>query len=136
MPRKIQITNWALDSYLALKGTAFDDHDYRNRLRPDVELLRDWPHDPRFKVSSFWGPAEDMRNKRIEGGYKMKWHNLGPGRSELRLCVAIVQRWPDEVFLCHAYTKDSAHKDSRELATLKNKIQLIEAGRVRIRGSL
>lgn len=136
MPSQIHITNWALDSYLALKGSAFDDHDYRNQLRPDVELLRDWPGNPKFKQSAFWGPAKDMRNNRIDGGYKMKWHNLGPGRVELRLCVAIVPQWPDEAFLCHAYTKDSSHKDKREMATLKVKIQLIENGQVRIRGSL
>src|SRR5262245_1681889 len=89
-PMKIVITEWGLDSYLDLLGNhVFDRSDYTQVLRPDVKRLLNYPGDPKFGVSTFWGPAESPRGI-VADGFKMKWHNLGPGRVQLRLCVAIV----------------------------------------------
>ena len=68
------ITEWALDSYLALRhGNVFTDQDYRSILRPDVELLKDGIPSPHasFGNPKFWGPAKHG-NAVLHDGYKMK----------------------------------------------------------------
>ena len=54
------ITEWALDSYLDLKHkNVFTREEYKTVLRPDAELLREWPElvNPKFSNVRFWGPA-------------------------------------------------------------------------------
>ena len=76
---EIVITDWALQSYLDLVGT-FTKKEYKEILRPDAELLKVYPHDPKFSQDKFWGPCKDRAKKTIRHGYKMKWHNIGSGR--------------------------------------------------------
>ena len=83
---EIVITDWALQSYLDLKGI-FTDEEYKETLRPDAERLKDYPHDPKFDNDKFWGPCKDRAKKVIRYGYKMKWHNIGSGRAQLRLSL-------------------------------------------------
>jgi hypothetical protein len=132
----IVITEWALDSYVDLLGAGvFTPQDYRTILRPDAELLRDYgtaKEDAKFQNGKFWGPAE-YRGKRIADGYKMKWHNLGPGTVQLRLTVYLRD---GEALLCHAYTKDSQSKEDRELAKFNNRTALIRQGQYVTRGKL
>lgn len=71
--------------------------------------------------------------KIIRHGYKMKWHNVGPGGVQLRLLVAIVD---EKAYLCNAYVKDNENTDFREMAKLKIKIQLINEGKFTFRGRL
>lgn len=67
----------------------------------------------------------------IPKGFKMKWHNVGTGNIQLRLCVALVGQ---DAWLCHGYAKTSPQGDLREAAKLKERIRLIENGRVAIKG--
>ena len=111
----------------------FSDDDYWITLRPDVELLADYPNDPRFQQQGFWGPATDKSGTVIPDGFKMKWHNLGAGRVQLRLAVVI---FGGEALLCQAYVKDSGAKDKREMAKLVSHIRQIRAGHYIRRGRL
>lgn len=141
---EVIITEWGLQSYIELKANAvFTDQDYRYQLRPDVELLKtDDPFDPahpKFSNSKFWGRAT-FSGKVVKCGHKMKWHNLGPGKVQLRLCVVIVDSALEKVkrqraFICSAYVKDDK-TDAREMAKLKLKIQKIEDGTFVYRGNL
>lgn len=141
---EVIITEWALQSYIDLKSKAvFSDSDYKNTLRPDAELLKtDDPFDvnhPKFSNSKFWGPAT-LNGANIKNGYKMKWHNLGPGNVQLRLCVVIVESVVEEKlalrsFLCSSYVKDDK-SEKREMARLKIKIQKIVDGTFIYRGNL
>ena len=63
----------------------------------------------------------------------MKWRNIGPGRVQLRVSVAILQ---GRAFLCEAYVKDSDAKDKRECAKLKRRINQIASGQYRYRGTI
>lgn len=102
----IIITEWALPAYLDLKARqAFTDQEYWDIIRPDVELLGDGipsPH-PQFANPLFWGPATDRSGNTVADGFKMKWHNMGPGRIQLRLCVGLLR---GSAYLCRAYIKD------------------------------
>ena len=141
---EVIITEWALQSYLDLKAKGiFTEHDYRETLRPDAELLKtDDPFDanhPRFSNAKFWGPATN-KGQIIKYGYKMKWHNFGPGRNQLRLCIVIVTTELDEIteqraFLCTGYVKDT-NKEKREMARLKIKTQKILDGTYSYRGRI
>ena len=63
---EIIITEWALDSYLDLKGKqAFSDVEYRKSMRPDVLLLKNYPADPKFGQNKFWSEAQDSAKLRI-----------------------------------------------------------------------
>lgn len=132
------ITEWALDSYLDLKHRrVFDDADYRGTLRPDVVLLREGipsPH-PKFGNSKFWSSAT-LNGAALPGGYKMKWHNLGPGRVQLRLTVASLTLGNPAALLCEAYVKDSDATDRRKLARFKSHMNQIALGQVVYRGVL
>lgn len=129
---EIVITDWALQSYLDLKNV-FSLTEYRKILRPDAELLKVYPHYLKFENDKFWGPCKDRSGKIIRYGYKMKWHNIGSGRSQLRLLVVIID---ETVYLCNAYVKDNANTDFREMAKLKTKIQLIQRGQITYQGRL
>jgi hypothetical protein len=126
------ITDWALQSYLELKSV-FTKKEYLNTLRPDAELLKDFPDHPKFEESKFWGSCKDKSGKIIHQAYKMKWHNIGPGRVQLRLLVVLAH---NKAYLCNAYVKNNESKDFREMAKLKTKILLINEGGFAYRGRL
>jgi hypothetical protein len=76
----------------------------------------------------------------IKFGYKMKWHNLGPGKVQLRLCVVILETVFEKLkarraFLCNSFVKNDM-SEAREMARLKMKIQKIEDGTFKYRGKL
>ena len=132
----IVITEWALQAYLDLKAQqAFTGQEYWQRIRPDVELLRDGvpsPH-PQFAGHGFWSQATDLSGGSVPDGFRMKWHNVGPGRVQLRLCIGLLR---GHAYLCRAYVKDSDATDKREIAKLKSHLQHIRQGRFIERGRL
>ena len=121
-----------MQSYLDLIGI-FTADEYSNIIRPDAESLKNYPDNPKFNNEKFWGPCKDKSGKIIRQGYKMKWHNIGAGRVQLRLLVVIAH---EIAYLCNAYVKDNENTDFREMAKLKTKIHLINEGRVIIRCKL
>lgn len=132
----IIITEWALNSYLDLKHRhTFSNKEYKTTLRPDVELLKQgYPStNPKFEHSKFWGPATDLRGKIIKHGFKMKWHNIGNGRVQLRLAIIILN---GKSFLCQGYIKSNEAADKRQMALLKNRINNIADGTYSYRGLL
>jgi hypothetical protein len=131
----IVITEWALDSYLELRNQkVFTPNEYKTILRPDVELLKnDYPAGPRFQNSKFWGPATDRGKKTIQYGFKMKWHQIGPGRIQLRLAVGIVG---GIAYLCRGYVKSNDALDKREMARFKIHLRDILTGNYKHRGYL
>lgn len=132
----VVITEWSLNSYLDLKhARIFSDQEYHSILRPDAELLKlGWPPiDPKFSNSKFWGPATGLGGKNIQHGFKMKWHNIGSGKVQLRLAVII---WLGKAFLCQGYVKSDEKVDKRQMALLKNRINDIANGTYCYRGLL
>ncbi len=124
----IFITDWALRSYLNLKhNRVFTPEEFEKVIRPDVEKLKEgFPfEDPIFQNHKFWSPATDRSGKNISGGYKMKWHNVGPGRVQLRLPVFIEN---EKAWLCRAYVKKDEKTDRREMGQFKIHIQMIREG--------
>ena len=131
----VVITEWALSTYLQLKyAQVFTDGEYRTTLRPDVELLKDGLPSAhrRFSNPKFWGPAEDGTTH-LKNGFKMKWHQVGPGKVQLRLCV---MAGSGTVFLCEGYVKSSDAVDRRKQARFKTHMNLIAQGRYIHRGKL
>ncbi len=129
----VVITGWAFQSYLDLKHKhAFTNAEYHEILRPDAELLKWFPTDPKFKVRCFWGPATKGNGVSVGDGYKMKWDSIGPGKTELRLCVAIIG---SKAFLCQAYIKKGKN-DIRECLNLERYLNLIRKGRYQHRGQI
>lgn len=141
---EVIVTEWGLQSYIDLKAqNAFSDADYKNILRPDAELLKtEDPFDvnhPKFSNDKFWGPATS-KGQNIKHGYKMKWHNIGSGKNQLRLCVVIVETEIEDVkeqraFLCTSYIKDDK-REKLEMLSLKTKIRKILDGTYYYRGKL
>jgi hypothetical protein len=134
-PWPVVITEWALDSYLNLRhANVFTVQEYKATLRPDVELLKHGNPSPhaKFNNSKFWGPAK-QGNAVLHDGYKMKWHQLGPGKVQLRLPVMSFTR---SAFLCEAYVKNNAATDQRRMARFKTHMNLIAQGRYVYRGAL
>lgn len=129
---EIILTEWALQSYFELLDV-FTAHEYNNIIRPDAMLLSDYPNHPKFRNSKFWGPCKDKNGGIIHQGYKMKWHHIGSGLVQLRLLIVLAR---ETAFICNAYVKDNESTDFRQMAKLKNKIQLINEGRVIVRGRL
>lgn len=122
---EIILTAWALDSYLELKHKGvFDKAEYEQKIRPDVLLLERFPNDSKFKNNKFWSPATD-RSGQIADGFKMKWHNVGNGRVQLRLPVGIL----GEAYLCAAYVKVGSAQEKRMIAKFKVCLELIRRGR-------
>ena len=136
------ITEWAKQTYLELRDAqVFSREDYKHTLRPDAELLKQYPQDPKFSQAKFWGPAVDVANKTIQYGYKMKWHNVGNGKIQLRLLVVIMSseidnKKAERAFLCESYAKTSHSQDKRQMEKLKIKISRIAQGHYFYRGSL
>ncbi len=131
---EILITEWALDAYLRLKGeNMFSLEEYKTIIRPDIERLSGFPHGPKFKQSKFWSVAQEQSGEVIQQGYKMKWHQIGEGRVQLRLTVGI---FDSESFLCEAYVKHNAKQESRQLARFKTFLELIRRDLYRICGRL
>src|SRR4051812_2042542 len=98
----IAITEWAFQTYLDLKHRqVFTVQEYKTCIRPDVERLRGGipSTDPSFANAHFWGPAKDMAGNAVAHGFKMKWHNIGPGKVQLRLGVALIN---NTAYLCRA----------------------------------
>lgn len=132
---RVIITEWALDSYLKLKhAQTFSDQEYWTVIRPDVERLHGGipSNDPKFANSHFWGPAKDSHGV-LAHGFKMKWHNLGSGRIQLRLPVMTGN---SQAFLCEAYVKSNAAVDKRKMARFKTHMNLIALGQYVYRGDL
>lgn len=87
---EIILTAWAIDSYLELKhAKAFTAQDYKNTLRPDVLLLKRYPNHAKFQNTKFFSFATNGMKNPINDGYKFKWHQIGPGRVQLRAPVGI-----------------------------------------------
>ena len=118
----IVITQWALDSYLDLKhSNSISNQDYSSVIRPDVLLLKSYPADTKFQNSKFWSIATDHASNRIPDGYKMKWHNIGNGKIQLRLPVGMFA----EAVLCGAYAKGNTNFEKRKMAVFKTHLELI-----------
>ncbi|MCB0330568.1 MAG: hypothetical protein KDD70_12915 [Bdellovibrionales bacterium] len=133
---RVIITEWALEAYLNLKHKrVFTVEDYKETIRPDVERLKaGMPFaDPKFQNSKFWSPANDKNGKTIPDAYKMKWHNLGNGKVQLRLLVVI---HAGDAYLCQAYVKDKPQLDYREAAKLKIHMRKIYEGCFVTRGEI
>lgn len=129
---RIIITEWALDSYLRMRSAhIFSRIEYDEVLRPDVKLLTVYPHHLKFDMEKFWGPAI-IEGSMIPFSYKMKWHNFGVGRVQLRLFVVIYE---GHSFLCSAYIKNDK-TEKRELARHKIKVRKIIDGTYYYRGEL
>lgn len=129
----IVITQWALDAYLNLKAEqVFSDEEYWNSIRPDVLLLNGYPHDVRFKQPKFWSIAQAGSGKTIADGFKMKWHQVGSGRVQLRLPVGMFS----EAILCAAYVKQHSKQELRQLAKFKTYLQLIKQNHYTVCGRL
>ncbi len=132
----VNITSWALDSYMDLKSqNIFSDQEYKEILRPNVELLKaGLPLEyEKFKQDKFWGPVTDMSGLAVKGAYKMKWHNIGPGRVQLRLLIGIVH---DAAWLCEAFVKSSDKIDKRFAAKMKIRMKDLNEGNVILRGRI
>lgn len=110
----IIITKWALDTYLDLKHKrVFSTEDFNSTLKPDVLLLRHYPNATKLKNGKFWGNAKVKGGVPISNGFKMKWHNLGSGQIQLRLCVAMVS---SQAILCQGYVKHNEKEDKLQIA--------------------
>lgn len=139
---EVIITEWAKQSYLDLRNAqVFTRDEYKNILRPDAKLLKVYPSDPKFSVVKFWGPAIDVSNNIIPHGFKMKWHNIGNGKIQLRLLVVIIDSELNNIkaeraFLCESYVKTGANQDKRQMERLKIKIRRIAQGNYYYRGSI
>lgn len=130
----IVITEWAFQSYLELKHKgAFTMSQYHNELRPAAMKLAVYPNDSIFRDGRKWGPAQDKNGLIIENGFKLKWHNMGHGRVQLRCLVVI---WNETAFLCDSYIKTSDSLDKRRCSRLKSKIFDICQGHYYHRGFL
>lgn len=69
----------------------------------------------------------------MPNGYKMKWHQVGDGKVQLRLTVGIFN---DKCFLCEAYMKENENQERRKLERFKTRLQLLRLNRYTIRGKL
>lgn len=129
----IMITQWGLDSYLELKHAAvFSNDEYWGTIRPDVELLGNYPVPTEFSNGKFWSQAADA-NGVIPDGFKMKWHQVGPGRVQLRLPVGMLG---GRAYLCAAYVKSDPKAEKRRLAKFKTHLALIREGNFHAYGRL
>jgi hypothetical protein len=135
---EIVLTQWALDSYLDLKqAKAFSPTEYKETIRPDVKLLENYPADPKFANGKFWSPAT-LDNNTLPNGYKMKWHNLGEQRVQLRLTVGLGfdREISNTALLCHAYVKTDPKFEYRQLLKFKTRLELIRRRQYIERGRL
>ena len=82
---------------------------------------KDYPGNPKFKHDKFWSVATDQTGDKTEDAYKMKWHQIGHGKIQLRLSVGIFS----DAFLCEAYVKKDEKHEKRKLAIVKTRLELI-----------
>ena len=87
---------------------------YEKSLKIDVIKLKKYPNDPKFENNKFWSPAS-FKKKTIPNRYKMKWHQVGNGRVQLRLPVGLLSH----AYLCEAYVKMMRKKSYECLLNLK-----------------
>ena len=135
---EIVVTQWALDSYLELKhDNQFSNSDYKELIRPDVLLLLDFPNHAKFTNNKFWSQASIAGNV-LSYGFKMKWHNLGERRIQLRLPVGL--GFPDSLaglaFLLDAYVKTDPKFEARQLAKMRVRLELLKKQKFNERGRL
>lgn len=131
---EIIITQWALDSYLDLKSkNVFSDSEFNTIIKPDGLLLLQHPNHPKLNNNKFWSPAQDKNGVIIPDGYKMKWHNVGNGKVQLRLPVGIIN---GAAFLCQAYVKSDDKIEKLKLAKFKDHLKLIRLNRHAVKGRL
>lgn len=129
----IIVTEWMVEAQLDLiSKNAFSKEEYESTLLPDIKLLKEFPSNEKFRNSKFWGLAT-VNGKVIKHGYKMKWHNVGNGKVQLRLSTAIFN---SKAFLCNLYVKRDDKVDSKEMLKFKVKIQKILDNNFVIRGTL
>jgi hypothetical protein len=69
----------------------------------------------------------------VSDGFKMKWHNVGPGIVQLRLPVLLHD---GEAFLCEAYVKKGTKQEKRRLRKFQVRAKLIRQNRYKRRGVL
>ena len=117
----IIITQWALDAYLQLKDTVFTRKEFETIIKPDVYRLKRYLLDAKFENGKFWSPV----GHNIKQGFKMKWHQIGNGKVQLRLLIALFDR---DFYLCQAYAKRNEKYELRQLMKFKVYIQLIKEG--------
>lgn len=130
----IVITQWALDAFLDLRSlSVFTEEEYWGKLREDALLLKSYPKHTKFNNGKFWSIASDGRGQPLRGGYKMKWHQIGPGKVQLRLLIGLHHQ---SAFLCEAYVKSNEQTEKRKLAKFKTHLQLIRENRYIICGVL
>lgn len=130
----VYITNWALQDYLEHKHKkVFSSEEYKDRLRPEAELLKQFPNHPKFDDGKFWGPGRDRSGKIVTNGYKLKWHNVGSGNVQLRVLVVM---FDGDAYICDAYVKKDDKVDARKMAILKNRVKAIFSRNVVTRGTL
>ena len=126
-------THWAVESCLKLvRAGVFSKKEHDEILHPDILLLKNFPRHEKFANSKFWGLAS-IRGKIIKHGFKMKWHNMGNGKIQLRLAVAIINH---KAILCQWYVKGDDKTEQRELNKFKIKIQKIIENEYEVRGML
>jgi hypothetical protein len=106
-----------------IHNQAISNKDFQKTIRPDVEKLKSYPNDPKFMNGKFWSAASD--SEQINGGFKMKWHNLGHQKLQLRLLIGMYK----DAYICQAYIKTDPKKEKRMLARFKTHLALIEMGR-------
>ncbi len=132
---EVIITEWALDTYLQLKHqNIITPQLYKTVIRPDVELLLDYKEpgeSPKFSTANFWGPV--TAGGSVSSAYKMKWHNFGSGRVQLRLLCYVHD---GEVYLCKGYVKSNDRVDRRMMVQMLDHIELIEEGKANEEGRI
>lgn len=95
--------------------------------------LHQYPDDPTFGQGKFWSAAQGTGPQNMGHAYKMKWHQIGNGKVQLRLTVAIFDR---QCFLCEAYVKKNEKQDIRQLKRFRVHLQLIREDSYNICGVL
>lgn len=130
----VVITQWALDSYLDLRSkNVFSDSEFNTIIKSDGLLLLEYPNHPKFDNNKFWSPAQDKGGVIIPDGYKMKWHNIGSGKVQLRLPVGIIN---GVAYLCQAYVKSDEKIEKLKLAKFKDHLKLIRLDQHVVKGRL
>ncbi len=95
-------------------------------------LLKRYPNDPKFSQGKFWSSAQDHSGNKIADGYKMKWHQVGNGKVQLRLPIGMIKK----AILCEAYIKHDDKYEKRQLAKFKVHLQRIRQNLHIVRGKL
>lgn len=132
---EIIITQWALNAYLnlVLHQQLITKNEFSSEIKPDVLMLKRFPNEPRFSSGLFWSIARVTKGSPpIPNGYKMKWHQIGAGRVQLRLPIGILE----DAYLCSAYIKQNKKQEQRELAKFKTYLQLIRQNKYNECGKL